>query len=132
MARMGAHLNQFLKYFGVAAVGYIFDFGMMVGLHEILHIHYLPAAIAGFIFGLVVVYILSNRYVFGRSKLNSKSVEFGIFALIGVIGLGVLTTLMWLLTDIAHLSYLVSKILATVAVYMWNFLARRSLYHNYV
>lgn len=123
---------QFIKYFGVALVGYVFDLGIMILLHELLDIHYLIAATCGFIVGLFVVYILSNRYVFGQSKIQSKSAEFGLFALIGLVGLGILNLLMWIFTDYLLLNYIVSKIFATAFVYMWNFFARRSLYHDQV
>lgn len=121
---------QFFKYFGVALIGYVVDFGLLLVSKEVLHLHYLPSAVIGFIAGLLVVYVLSSQFVFGQSKIHSKSVEFGIFATIGVVGLGLLMVLMWLMTDIFHINYLLSKILATAVVYMWNFLARKSLYEN--
>ncbi len=123
---------QFIRYFGVALVGYVFDFGTMILLHELLHIHYLVAATCGFVIGLLVVYILSNKYVFGKSKIKSRSAEFGLFALIGLVGLGVLNLLMWIFTDYFLINYIISKIIATIFVYMWNFFARRSLYHDQV
>ena len=121
---------QFAKYFGVAGIGYLVDFGSMIVAKEILHLHYLISATIGFILGLIVVYILSGRYVFGESKITSRKKEFLLFALIGVVGLGILNLLMWALTSGLHVNYLVSKILATIVVYAWNFFARRSLYHN--
>lgn len=122
--------KQFVRYFGVALVGYFVDFGSLILFHEIMHLHYLLAASIGFVFGLIVVYILSNRYVFGKSKIQSKSTEFAVFASIGVIGLGILNLLMWIMTDQFHINYLISKIVATFFVYAWNFFARRSLYHD--
>lgn len=121
---------QFIKYFGAALVGYAFDFGTLVVLHETLHINYLIAAVCGFILGLIVLYIVSNKYVFGESKIKSKSKEFSIFAIIGIVGLGILTLLMWLLTGYFHVNYIISKIVATIFVYAWNFMARRSLYNS--
>ena len=122
--------EQFVRYFAVALIGYVFDFGLLILLHDILHIHYLLAAAVGFIVGLTVVYILSSRFVFGQSKLSSKSKEFTLFAIIGLIGLGILAGLMWLLVDVMDSNYIVAKVIATIFVYIWNFLARRSLYHD--
>lgn len=122
--------TQFARYFGVALVGYGFDFGTLVLLREVFHVHYLVAATLGFVVGLIVIYTLSNKYVFGASKIKSKSTEFGLFALIGLIGLILLNTLMWILTDRFQVNYIFSKIVATVFVYMWNFFARRALYHD--
>lgn len=122
--------KQFAAYLVAAGCGYIVDFGTLYILHDFMHIHYLIAAAFGFIFGLVVVYIMSSRFVFGSSKLKSKSLEIGIFALVGVVGLGILSVLMFLFTGLLGVNYLIAKIIATVAVYVWNFFARRSLYHN--
>lgn len=122
--------TQFIKYFGAALGGYVADFGTLIFFKEVLNVHYLLSASAGFILGLVVVYIISNRYVFGESKLKSKTNEFILFAVIGIVGLGILNLAMWLLTSGLHVNYLASKILATVVVYAWNFFARRSMYHN--
>ena len=122
--------DQFIKYFGVALVGYLFDFGILIFLQEVLNVHYLIAATVGFTVGLAVVFALSGKYVFKNAKTKSKSTEFGLFALIGIVGLGLLALLMWILTDIFGVNYIISKVIATVFVYMWNFFARRSLYHN--
>lgn len=121
---------QFIKYFGTALIGYVFDFGSLIIAKEVFHIHYLISATIGFVLGLVVVYILSNRYVFGESKLNSKTHEIALFAVIGLVGLGLLNLLMWAMTSGLGVNYLLSKVLATIVVYGWNFFARRSLYHN--
>lgn len=127
---MKKFITQFTKYFGVALIGYLVDFGSMIFCKEVLGLHYLLSATVGFILGLFVVYILSGRYVFGRSKLSSKRQEFLLFGLIGLIGLGILNILMWGMTSGLGVSYLLSKVLATVIVYAWNFLARRALYHD--
>lgn len=127
-ARARSILPQFIKYFGAALVGFIFDFGILIIATSVLGLHYLIGATCGFIVGLIVVYILSSRYVFGESKLKNKNYEIIIFALIGVVGLLILNSLMWIFTSVLGILYIVSKIIATVVVYAWNFFARRSLY----
>ncbi len=123
-------LHQFMRYFGAALIGFGVDFSTLIALKELLGLHYLIAATGGFLAGLIVVFILSNRYVFGESKIKSKSFAFGLFTLIGLVGLLVLNVLMWFLTDMIHFNYIVSKVVATIFVYAWNFFARRTLYHN--
>lgn len=130
MNKYQALLKQISKYFGVALVGLLFDFSTLIFLREVLNIHYLLAAMGGFITGLVVVYFLSNKLVFTNPKIKSSSIQFLLFAIIGLIGLGILTLLMWLFTDIFGINYIVSKVFSTVFVYCWNFFARRALYHN--
>lgn len=122
--------RQFIRYLVAAFAGYIADFGLLYVLHEFLHVHYLLAAAVSFTIGLVVVYILSSVFVFGDSKIKKKSAEIGLFTLVGIAGLGILSLLMWVLVSLLGINYLVAKIGATVVVYIWNFFARRALYHN--
>jgi len=130
MKYLDRSLQQFIKYFSAALTGYVVDFGLLIICKELLHLHYILAAVIGFVAGLTVVYILSNKYVFGMSKIKSRTAEFSVFAVIGLVGLLLLTLLMWLLTDLANINYIISKVVATVIVYMWNFFARKSLYHD--
>lgn len=122
--------NQFVKYFGVALVGLIVDFGTLVFLHDVVHVHYLVAAAGGFIAGLAVNYALSSKYVFKNSKLKSRTLEFMMFGVVGLIGLGVLSLSMWLLVSVLGIQYLIAKCLATVVVYIWNFVGRKALYND--
>ena len=124
-------IKQFIKYFGAALIGYIVDFSTLIILHDIFHVHYIIAAASGFVLGLIVLYIISGKYVFGASKITSKSKEFLLFAGIGLVGLLILTLLMALFVDVFEINYIVSKILATIVVYIWNFIGRRSLYEEH-
>ena len=128
MRRYKPLMKQFMSYFAVALLGYIVDFGALILLTSVFHVHYLIGATIGFILGLIVTYIMSTKFVFGRSKITSKSAEFSVFALVGLIGLVLLNIFMWLLTDLIGISYILSKVIATIFVYLWNFFARRSFY----
>ncbi len=123
-------LKQLGKYFGVALIGLFFDFFTLIFLREVIGVNYLLAAMGGFIVGLLVVYFLSNKVVFTNPKIKSSTIQFVIFAIIGLVGLGILSFLMWLFTEIMGFNYIISKVFSTIFVYCWNFFARRSLYHN--
>jgi putative flippase GtrA len=128
--RAQAVTNQFIKYFGVALVGLVIDFSTLIVLHDVLHAHYLLAAAGGFVAGLAVNYALSSKYVFKNSKLKSRALEFALFGVVGLIGLGLLSLSMWLLVSILGVQYLIAKCLATVVVYIWNFIGRKALYND--
>jgi putative flippase GtrA len=120
---------QMFRYAFVAGFGLVVDFGTVIFTKQILGFHYLAAACCGFILGLIVTYILSNLAVFGKPKGNQWQL-FTLFALIGIVGLGILNLLMWALTGGLGLNYIVSKALATIVVFMWNFFARKRLYKD--
>jgi putative flippase GtrA len=121
---------SFYKYFFVALAGLIIDFGTLVFVKEVLGLNYLFAACAGFMAGLIVNYLLSNRFVFKDPKIGSKSMNFVLFGIIGLIGLGLLNVLMWLQVDKIGVNYIIAKVIATIFVYIWNYAARASLYHD--
>jgi putative flippase GtrA len=118
---------QFIRYFIVAAAGLAIDFATVIFTKQELHFYYLVATFCGFILGLIVTYVLSNRFVFGAPK-GSRQKTFLLFSVVGVVGLGILSLLMWLLTGKLGINYIISKALATIVVFIWNFIARKTLY----
>lgn len=123
-------LWQLVNYFWVAGLGFIVDFGILYFCTEYLKIPYLLSAIIGFLFGLTCNFALSERFVFRNSTIGHPIIRFSLFGLIGLIGLGFLELLMWIQVDFFEVPYLMSKLVATVAVYSWNFVARKMMYQN--
>ncbi|HNS26245.1 MAG TPA: GtrA family protein, partial [Methanobacteriaceae archaeon] len=78
-----------------------------------------------FILGLIVNYILSISWVFNNRKLNSSTLEFGVFSLIGMVGLGLNEVFIWFFTAEVGFYYLISKIISAIIVLFWNFFARK-------
>lgn len=122
--------NQFVRYFGVAMIGLAVDFGTLIFLHDVLHVYYLFAAAGGFTAGLIVNFALSSRYVFKNSKLSSRTIEFLLFGAVGLVGLGILSASMWVLVSLLGIQYLIAKCMATVVVYIWNFIGRKAMYKD--
>ena len=116
---------QLFRYAFVGGAAFIVDFGTLYLLTNYLGIHYLVSATISFILGLATNYILSIVWVFNNSKLQSRFWEFVIFAIIGVIGLGLNALIMYIATDLCSIHYLLSKIISTIIVFFWNFFARK-------
>ena len=120
-------LVQFVRYFFVGGFAFVVDFGLLYILTEYARLHYLLSATLSFIAGLLVNYIISCLWVFKGSKFKNRLVEFLFFAAIGVVGLALNDTLIWLFTDCIGTHYMFSKIVAAAMVYLWNFFARKYL-----
>lgn len=120
-------LVQFVRYFFVGGFAFVVDFGLLYILTEYAGLHYLLSATLSFIAGLLVNYIISCLWVFNGSKFKNRLVEFLFFAAIGVVGLALNDTLIWLFTDYIGTHYMFSKIVAAAMVYLWNFFARKYL-----
>lgn len=118
-------LVQLFKYTFVGGIAFIFDFGSLYVLTEIYNIHYMISAAIAFLIGLSINYYLSIVWVFKKRSLKSKSLEFSIFMLIGLVGLILNELFIWIFTEIANIYYLNSKILSTFLVYLWNFFIRK-------
>jgi putative flippase GtrA len=120
-------LVQFLRYGFVGGAAFVCDFGTLYVATSLIGLHYLVSAVVGFIVGLLVNYWLSVRWVFGTRKFTSGFFQFGLFASVGVVGVGLNELVMWSLTERVGWHYLASKLAATVLVYLWNFSIRKVL-----
>lgn len=121
---------QFFRYLFVGGIAYIVDFGFLFILTEYVHLHYILSASLSFLAGLLVNYAISKIWVFSKGTVVNKQVEFMIFGLIGLVGLALNAGFMFLFTSFFSFHYLISKIQATVFVYLWNFTARKFLLFN--
>jgi putative flippase GtrA len=118
---------QFFRYGFVGGIAFLCDSSTLWLATSGLGLHYLLSNIVGFSVGLAVNYWLSVRWVFEKRKFSSGSVQFGLFALVGIVGVGISELAMWLLTERVGWHYMASKLAATVLVYLWNFSIRKLL-----
>lgn len=114
---------QFFRYIFVGGVAFLADGGSLF-LITTIGVNYLISVIFAFVIGLAVNYGLSKLLVFENSSVNGK-IEFLVYGIIGVIGLGFTEIIMYVLTEIASLYFMVSKVIATIIVLVWNFVARK-------
>lgn len=123
-------LTQLIRYGFVGGLAFIVDYGSLWFLTEVCGLHYLLSAAIAFILGLVCNYLLSTAWVFSGRSLENRWAEFAVFALIGIVGLGLNELIMWAGTDLLHLHYMLSKIISTAIVFFWNFFARKFILFN--
>lgn len=114
---------QFFRYIFVGGVAFLADGGSLF-LITTIGVNYLISVIFAFVIGFAVNYGLSKLLVFENSSVNGK-IEFLVYGIIGVIGLGFTEIIMYVLTEIAGLYFMVSKVIATIIVLVWNFVARK-------
>ena len=121
---------QLFRYVFVGGIAFVADWGMLVLLHEALRINvYLATAIA-FVFGLIVNFFLSKKFVFKEKSDKTNGLgEFVTYGIIGVIGLGLTEVIMWMLLKLSII-YMVAKVIAAVIVLLWNFVARKIILYR--
>jgi putative flippase GtrA len=118
---------QFARYLFVGGLAFGVDFGLLFVLTSLAGLPYLISAAIGFCFGSVINYGLSRIWVFDRRTLSSGSLEFAVFGLIGVVGLGLNEAIMWSMHELLHLHYLIAKVVSSSVVLLWNFGGRKFL-----
>lgn len=120
-------IKQLMGFGVVGVLCFFIDYFLMIGLTELGNINYLPAAGISFSISVVVNYILSMRFIFESKETMNKRKEFGIFIILSVIGLGLNEVLMWLIVEKAGLHYMLTKIVVTAIVMIYNFITRKRI-----
>jgi putative flippase GtrA len=123
----GSLAQQFARYVVVGGLAFGVDFGALYALTEFAGIHYLISAAAAFLLGLLANYFLSRVWVFNQRTVGNVAIEFAVFAVIGLIGLGLNEAILWFAHARLGLHYLVAKLFSAALVLVWNFGARKAL-----
>lgn len=122
--------TEFIKYFFVGGTAFIADFSTYFFFTNIVHIYYLAALTFSFVVGLLTNYSLATIWVFSSRKVIKRSDEFLLVALVSLGGMMLTLTLLWFFTEITHIHYLISKVIASILALVYNFSMRKKLIYN--
>lgn len=117
-------LNQILKFGLVGGMAFVIDYVLLYLCTEFLHIHYLISSIISFTVSVIFNYILSIKWVFDVKKKQDVK-DFVIFIILSVIGLGINSLIMYVMVEKFGVYYMLSKIVSTVVVMVYNFITRK-------
>ncbi|WP_255594301.1 GtrA family protein [Pontibacter sp. HSC-14F20] len=118
---IGAFFLKFLKFGLVGFTGLIIDFGVTFLVKEKLRWNKYVANSLGFILASINNYVLNRLWTF-HSHDPEIGWQFSKFLLVAVAGLVINNLIVYLLTEKAKLNFYVSKFIAIVLVFIWNFL----------
>lgn len=114
---------KFFKFLGVGGVATAIQYGILIVLVETgLAVAFIASTI-GYIVSGAFNYTLNYYFTF-QSSASHKSAAVK-FAIVALIGLGINSALVFLMTEVGSIYYLVAQIIATVAVLLWNFTAHQ-------
>ena len=118
---------QVLRYGVAGLTAATVDTGLLALLTELFgeNLLLLWTAIA-FACGLATTYLLSIKWVFSNRTMN-QAAELTIFIIIGLAGLALTELLVWFFAIKLDWHYLLAKITAATAVFLWNFSAKKLL-----
>lgn len=117
--------RQLLSYIGVGGLAFVVDFATLYGLTEFVGLYYLISATLAFLAGLAANYLLCVLWVFDFRRMENRVHEFLVFGAIGIAGLLLNNLLIYALTELGGLHYLMSKLFAAAVILLFNFALRR-------
>jgi putative flippase GtrA len=122
---MSGVYREVFAYAAASSIALVVDVATLSTLVEIARWNYLTAAATAFLAGTVVIYALSISRVFRQRRLRNRSLEFTVFAMIGVAGCAASLLVMFLSVHFLGLHYLVGKGLSVGVTFAMNFGLRR-------
>jgi putative flippase GtrA len=117
-------LARAAKYFVVGGISACVDIGFFFVFAKLLGYNYLAMATVGFLIAVPVNYLLSVRFVFTSGARFKPLEELGLVYLVSSVGLGLHLLVLYAAIDGLGLELMLSKLIATGSVFLWNFLAR--------
>ena len=128
-------LIKFFRYCFVGGVAFLVDYGIAALIFFLLGTGTFSTVMgttAGFLFGLVLNFLLSKKFVFTEEAVtHSQKSEFAVYALIGLIGLGISNLLMLTATEwVFSISQFIAKIIVAMIVLVYNYVARKLILYK--
>lgn len=121
-------LVQIFRFGIVGAVATLIDFIFLYLFKEICQMQVVIANTLSFIISVIYNYWASLTFVFDVNPEKSKSKNFIIFVVCSVIGLLLNDLIVWVVTEKLNVYYLISKVIATVFVMVFNFITRKKFW----
>lgn len=122
-------VKLFIGYVVFAGFATLVDLGLLYALTEFLHIWYFYSAAFAYFIGMITNYSL-NKYLNFRNRSKQIIQQFGLFATVVLIGLGLNQLILYSLVEFAKLWYMFAKFIAIFIVMFWSFYGHKKLTFN--
>ncbi len=118
--------SQIVRYFFVGGISALLDLLIFLFLAKIKGFNYLWVGGLGFILATLLNYVLSIKYVFESKVRFTKRVEIFWIYVVSLVGLFLHLAFLYLFIDLVHMEKMTGKVLAGIAVFLWNYLMRKN------
>jgi putative flippase GtrA len=123
LARNGPLARQFVRFSGVGLVAAVAHFGVLIALVEGTGMDAVHAALAGFVAGGMVSYVLNRRLTYRSDRPHREATwRFGAVAVVGFL---LTWALMAAFTRGLGVPYLPAQLVTTGIVLFWTFVANK-------
>ena len=118
-------LVQIFNFGIVGGTAFIIDFVFLYIFRDICKLPLLVSNTFSFVISVIYNYWASMNFVFDVDKSKSKKRNFVLFIIFSVIGLLLNDLIVYVVTEMVGIYYLLSKIIATFVVMIFNFVTRK-------
>lgn len=118
-------LVQIFNFGIVGVIATIIDFLFLYIFRDVFYLPLVLSNTLSFCISVIFNYFASMMFVFDVDKSKSKKRNFLLFIIFSVIGLILNDIIVYVVTEMIGIYYLLSKILATVIVMIFNFVTRK-------
>ncbi len=123
-------IKELIRFCLVGGISFLIDFGLLYVLTTFGGIHYLYSSGISFTVSVLINYWLCVHFVFVTAKEQS-AFQATLFFGSSLVGLGINQFCMWLFVDVVGIYFMIAKIIATIIVTAWNYVAKRkAVYGN--
>jgi len=125
LMRRTGELNRFIRFCLVGASGVLVNMGLLWLLTEYVGLFYLISAAISIESSIISNFVLNDFFTFPDRRAKGRSQFFGRlrkFNLVSLGGLCVNMAVLWTLTSVFGVYYLVSNLFGIAAAMLWNYL----------
>ena len=122
---MNKLVNKIIRFSIVGGIATLIDFACLFIFKEFLNFNVILANTLSFIISVTYNYIASITWVFDVNKNKNKNMQFILFIIFSIVGLIINNIILYILTDKLNIYYLISKVVATLIVMVFNFVTRK-------
>jgi putative flippase GtrA len=122
---MSRLFRELITYGIASAIALAADTGLLLLLTQRAGWDYRPASVVSFAIGATVAYVLSVTFVFSSHRLRNRTVEFGTFVALGLVGLAINSLVIFFAVGVLGMKILIAKAMAAACTFATNFALRR-------
>ena len=118
-------LVQIFNFGIVGVIATVIDFLFLYLFRDMCHLSLIISNTLSFCISVMYNYWASMTFVFDVNKNKSKKRNFVLFIIFSVIGLILNDIIVWFVSERLSVYYLISKLIATILVMVFNFITRK-------
>lgn len=122
---MNNTLKQIFRFIIVGGIATVIDFAFLYIFKEFLNFNIILSNTLAFTISVIYNYIASIKWVFDVSENRNSKIQFIIFIILSILGLIINSSILYVFSKFLGIYYLLSKVLATIVVMIYNFITRK-------